>query len=102
MNILIDPSTGRRDQSYRPYINHEDRFLNIRLTSNVEPFNSNLYSSVSQPTCGTFQNYFARYNHLLQPTPNKSISKQTGTIFYPPPERVSPCGYYRSLCKKCR
>jgi|694.fasta_scaffold11541_2 hypothetical protein len=62
MNIWVNPRTGIRDRSYRPYINEEELNRNVVFYDpNSSGWNTGLYSTPGQPSCTSFQTeYFNR------------------------------------------
>lgn len=56
MNIWVDPRTGIRDRSYRPYIDQEELSRNVAFYDpNSRGWNTGLYSTPGQPSCTSFQ-----------------------------------------------
>jgi len=62
MDIWIDPKTGLRDRSFRPYIDQEELNRNVALYNpNSSGWNSGLYSTAGQPSCTSFQTEYAKF-----------------------------------------
>lgn len=62
MNIWINPKTGLRDRSFRPYIEEEELNRNVVLYDpNSRGWNTGLYSTPGQPSCTSFQTEFKSF-----------------------------------------
>lgn len=54
MNVWVDPQTGMRDRSFRPYISEEEQGNSVYLYDPNGPgFHYGLYD-MAQPSCGSW------------------------------------------------
>jgi hypothetical protein len=62
MSIWVDPRTGLRDRSFRPYIEEEELNRNVVLYDpNSRGWNTGLYSTPGQPSCTSFQTEYWKF-----------------------------------------
>lgn len=62
MNIWVNPRTGLRDRSFRPYIEEEELNRNVVLYDpNSRGWNTGLYSTPGQPSCTSFQTEYKSF-----------------------------------------
>ena len=63
MQVWIDPKTGFKDRTNRPYIEgeNEPRFGGVPYDPNGAGFNYGLYDQAGQPSCGLYPQVLSQY-----------------------------------------
>lgn len=81
MQVWINPNTGFRDRSFRPYINgeNEQRFGSMPYDPNGRSFNHGLYEKAGQPTCDMYPSVLREYRNIGG-NPSYSYTKQGNVI----------------------
>lgn len=61
MDIWVDPKTGLRDRSFRPYIEEEELDVNLGFYNPNDPnINTGFYSLPGERSCQMFQTQYNR------------------------------------------
>lgn len=97
MNIWVDPKTGLRDRSFRPYIEEEELNRNVVLYNpNSRGWNTGLYSTAGQPSCTSFQTEYLAFPSKI---PNEFVDNIGRLHRVDPSWRVMHPNTYQSLAK---
>lgn len=96
MEIWVDPRTGLRDRSFRPYIEEEELNVNVGFYNPNGRIDTGFYSIPGQQSCTSFQTqYFNRPSKI----PNRfvdnlgrlhRIQPKTANIYEPLSKNINP------------